>query len=418
MGKTVLDIRGCDFYINGKPVYDEIKNAGEAKGLLMNARFIQGVFDDAFDRRRFDRFGRVFDPEENTNRLIDSLPEWYGYGLRAITVGFQGGWPVFTVDVRTINNNPFGTGGCKLDERYASRMDRIIRAADSLGIVVIVNFLYWAQSLRFKDGRALTRAVGLAANFLKNGGYTNVMIDLANEYNIPHWSQHPIINNAECIQLLIDIARKESGGLPIGSSGGGGMFDSEIADCSDIVLVHGNGLTRGEYYNFIRRVKEMSPRKPVICNEDSPCFSRIEIAKETHTSWGYYNNFTKQEPPCDWGVTPGQDHYFASRMAKAVGIILQELSFEEQFYLQGFEENTETGGQRWILLAAEYPEQIDRVKYYVDDECIYTSYDEPFFLYGKNTWIQNAYIVEKGRKFSAEAKLHNGKSVIKTQMVC
>ena len=46
MGKTNLSIRGRDFYINGKPVYDEIKSNDNSKGLLMNARFIQGIFDD------------------------------------------------------------------------------------------------------------------------------------------------------------------------------------------------------------------------------------------------------------------------------------------------------------------------------------------------------------------------------------
>lgn len=414
MGKTNLDIRGQNFYINGKPVYDEIEKAGSAKGLLMNARFIQGVFDDAHDRHRFNRFGKEFDAKKNTDDLIKALPEWYSYGLRAITVGFQGGWPVFTVDVKTIENNPFGENGIKLDERYASRMDRIIKAADSLGMIVIINILYWAQSLRLKDGRAVVSAVGQAADFLKNGGYTNVFIDLANEYNISPWNPRPIIKNADSIQMLMDIARKESGGIPVGCSGGGGMYDREVIDCSDIALVHGNGLSRGEYYDFICRLKEMSPDKPVICNEDSPCFSRLEIAKETHTSWGHYDNFTKQEPPCDWGVTPGQDFYFARRMARSVGIELMDIPFEEQFYLQGFESNTETDGQRWIHLAAENPEKIDFVKYYLNGKCIYTSYDEPFFLYRETTWIQKGCRVLKDEEWAAEVTLHDGKTIVKT----
>ena len=46
MGQTNLSIKGRDFHINGRPVYDEIEGNSSSKGLLMNARFIQGIFDD------------------------------------------------------------------------------------------------------------------------------------------------------------------------------------------------------------------------------------------------------------------------------------------------------------------------------------------------------------------------------------
>src|SRR5690554_1991549 len=125
MAKTKLDIRDEAFYINGSKIYSEIKGSHpEAQGLLMNARFIQGVFDDKADRARYNRFGRMFDPDRNTNDLIAALPEWYSYGLRAFTVGFQGGGPCFTISNSTIENNPFGRYGTVLDPAYADRMDR------------------------------------------------------------------------------------------------------------------------------------------------------------------------------------------------------------------------------------------------------------------------------------------------------
>ena len=414
MGKTCLDVRGKDFYINGRLVYDEIPGAGNSKGLLMNSRFIQGVFDDKTDSSRFNRFGKIFDPNKNTDDLIAALPQWYKYGLRAITVGFQGGWPVFTLDVKTIDNNPFGKDGLKLEEAYGERMDRIIRAADALGIVVIVNFLYWSQTLRLKDGRAIVNATRSAGNFIKNGGYTNVFIDLANEHDISSWEPHPLVNSSESVQLLMDIARKESGGILVGTSGGGGLSSPEVIASSDIVLVHGNGLTRGEYFYFISKVKEQAGNKPVICNEDSPCISRIEISKATHTSWGHYDNFTKQEPPCDWGITAGQDFFFARRMARSLGIELLNLPFEDQFYLQGLEENIQVNGERWIRVAAEFPEKIDHVDFYKNDKYIYTSYDEPFFLFGETTWIQKGYKVAKGEELTAKILLQDGKEIFKT----
>lgn len=110
---TQIGIEGENFTINGKLTYSEIEGSNpDAHGLLMNARFIQGIFDDKEAPARFARFGwNEWDPERHTDELIAALPEWYRYGLRAITVGFQGGMPVFTVENSTIHNNPFGEDG-------------------------------------------------------------------------------------------------------------------------------------------------------------------------------------------------------------------------------------------------------------------------------------------------------------------
>ena len=257
MTNTKLNIKGKKFYINDKLTYSDIDDSNpEAHGLLMNARFIQGIFDDKADRSRFNRFGREFDPDKNTDDLIEALPNWYNYGLRAFTVGFQGGGPCYTTDNKTIHNNPYGKDGKKLDPDYAERMDRLIRAADEAGMVVIVSFFYGDQARRLKDGQAVINAVKTASHFLRDNNYTNVIIEVANEHNIGAFDDHPIIQTAEGISALIDIARDESGGLPVGSSGGGGYINQEVAAASDVVLIHGNGQTRQNLYNMIQQVRE------------------------------------------------------------------------------------------------------------------------------------------------------------------
>lgn len=409
MGRTQLRIQGREFFINNNPVYHDINTHEDVQGLLMNARFIQGIFDDKQDRSRFHRFQRTFDPEANTEAFIAALPQWYAHGLRAVTVGIQGGMPVFTIDVRTIDNNPFGPRGDCFDEGYAKRLDKLIRAADDLGMVVIVNILYWAQSLRFEDEDALVSALKQAAAFLQRGGYTNVIIDVANEYNIDMWNNLPIIQDPNSMASLIHLVREESGGMPVGSSGGGGLVDQAVVDASDVVLIHGNGLTRGEYYDFVLRVQTMAPDKPILCNEDSPAISRLDIARLTHTSWGHYDNFTKQEPPCDWGITPGQDLFFARRMAKTLGIDLPPLPEEQQCVLQGLEPDTVWEGRRWIRLAAAHPERIDYVDFHRNGEFVYRSYDEPFFLYRETTWIQRPWLVQPDdRIWMARIVWHDG----------
>ncbi len=416
MGRTVVGICKDRFTINGLLTYQDIPGSNpDSHGLLWNQRLIQGIFDDAGHRALYNQLALDrFDPDANTDALIAALPEWYDYGMRAFTVGFQGGWPVGMTEVEDIDNNPFGPEGLVLDEAYASRMDRVITAADKLGMVMIVNILYWAQAKKMKSGRAVRSAVSVAARFLKEKGYTNVLIDVANEYDISLNKAHAIIQTAEGIASLIDLARTESGGMLTASSGGGGTVDSQVADAGDFVLVHGNGLTRGQYYDFLKRAIRLAKGKPVLCNEDSPCCTRVDVALMTGTSWGYYNNYTKQIPPCFFGVTPGEDLFFARRMARAVGIPVKELLREEQFVLQGLRpEEAFGGGLRALRLAAEYPEQVDRVEFYRNGAKFYVSYDEPFFVDCKATWLGTPFSVAKGERYSADIYLTGGEVVRK-----
>ena len=182
----------------------------------MNARMIQGVFDDKAEPERFQRFGKHFSPEQNTDDLIAALPQWYAHGLRAITVGFQGGGPCFTVDNNTIENNPYAADGSSLDSRYLSRMEKLIRAADDEGMVVIVSLFYGAQTRFLRDDKAVMQAVKTAANWLRDQEFTNVILEVANEHDIPDFRRHPILYTEEGMVTLLEIARRESGGLPVG----------------------------------------------------------------------------------------------------------------------------------------------------------------------------------------------------------
>lgn len=419
MTQTSLDIQSEKFLLNGKLVYSEIENSRpEAHGLLMNARFIQGIFDDKATPERFAIFGHdQWEPEANTDRLIAALPQWYAHGLRAFTVGLQGGGPVLTLDDwSTIDNNPYGPDSKSLDPAYAGRLDRLIKAADEIGMVVIVSYLYASQGPRLQDGRAIRNAVTGASRFLKDGGYTNVIIEVANEYNLNGFHIHPIVQTDEGIATLIDLARQESGGLPVGSSGRGNFASREVAEASDVILVHGNGLHRQGYYNLIRKVQSWSLNKPIVCNEDSPCFTQLKVAYQTQTSWGYYNNHTKQDVPSDWRITPGEDTYFAHRMAEGIGIPLPPLAEEDQYYLQGLEPHMIQGNKRWIRLAALYPEKIDTVEYFRNGQPMGIAYEEPFYPDYVETWIQKPiYMQPEDKIFTARITQFDGEVIEKTQ---
>lgn len=418
MAQTRVAIRGGSFLINGKLTYSEIENSHpNVHGLLMNARFIQGIFDDQAAPERFARFGHdTWDPAENTTRLIAALPEWVAHGLRAFTVGFQGGGPCFTTDNDTIHNNPFGETGTSLDPAYAERMDRLIRGADANGMVVIVSYFYGAQARRLRDGKAVRSAVVTASRFLREGGYTNVIVEVANEMNIgPFRDHHPIIHTPEGMASLIDLAREESGGLPVGCSGAGGYSNREVAEASDVVLIHGNGCSRQRFYNLIRTVQSWDLGRPVVCNEDSQAIGQLQVAFKTGTSWGYYNNMTKQEPPADWSITAGEDTFFARRLAEGIGISQPPLPREKQYYLQGFEPHMQVEGKHWVRLASLYPETIDHVDFSQDGELVYTAYDEPFTVHYRSNWMQGPWEVEAGEHtWEAAVHLRDGETLVKT----
>ncbi len=415
MGKTNVATQGEGFIINGKLTYSEISSSNEeAHGLLMNARFIQGIFDDKAEPERFARFGRaVFDAEQHTDELIAALPEWYAHGLRAITLGLQGGGPVFTVsDWSSINNNPYSEDGCEFDPAYQARLLRLIKAADDLGMVIIVSLFYQAQIKRLKDGKAVRNAVKTACHILRDSGYKNIIIEVANEYEISTFLHYPIISSHQGMSYLIDWARECSGGMLVGSSLSGGAINEEVARASDVIFIHANNCTRQEYYNMVKKVRAWGLNKPILCNEDSPCIGMLEVAFRTRSSWGYYNNLTKQEPPADWGITTGEDFFFARRMAEGIGIVLPPVNEDEMYYLQGFEPHMTIDQKRWIRLASMYPETINLVEFYRNGKLVDIAFNEPFMINNETTWIQQAALItDQDKEWKAIIYLKDGKQI-------
>lgn len=420
MANTSLTIRGDKFYFNGALSYSEIPTAKpEALGLLMNARFIQGIFDDAVDPGRFARYGfDHFDADENTDRLIAALPQWYRYGLRAFTVGFQGGGSCYTLDNYSVVNNPYSEDGTKMDAAYLGRMERLIRAADDLGMAVIVSLFYGAQTRFLKDDNAVINAVKTASNWLRDEGFTNVIIEIANEFNVPDFKIHPICFTPSGEIELIQIAQRESGGMPVGTSLMGGFFDEAVACASDVILLHGNRQSRQFLYNEILRAKAIVPARPIVVNEDSQAVGQMGVTFKTGVSWGYYNNATKQEPPAHWEVLPGEDAFFAHRMAEGIGIPVKGIPFEEQFYLAGTEPYATANGKRWIRLASLYPEQIDYVEFFRNGAHICYAFDESFSVGFLSNWRQDGIANIDGKAvWRAEVHLSDGRTVVKEQAV-
>lgn len=417
MQQTQMTIEADKFYINGALTYSEIEDCRH-RGLLMNARFIQGIYDDRIEPERYNRFGKVFNPKHNTDDLIQSLPLWYQYGLRAFTVGLQGGGACFTIPADTVDNNPYGSDGRQLDEAYLKRLARIIDAADAAGMVVIVSLFYGAQSRHLNDDDAVERATANICRWLKERKDRNIIIEIANEHDVAAFQCHNVLSQENGILRLIDIAKRESGGAPVGCSGTGGYFSKRIAQASDVIIIHGNAQTRTQLNNLIKKAKAIRPVRPIVVNEDSQALSQMKVTFQHGVSWGYYNNMTKQEPPVDWGITTGEDTFFALRMQEYLTGKKAELALEDQYYLQGLEAEMVYQGKRFIRLASLYPETVDFVEFYRNGELYERVYDDPFTInYIENWWQGPVLGVERGEAWKAVVYLRDGKTVEKSILV-
>src|SRR6185436_7707765 len=140
-GATAVSIAGDEFHINGKPTYaSRVWNGHKIEGLLLNARLVQGIFDDlntnTVSRWAYPDTGK-WDAERNTREFIAAMPEWRRHGLLAFTLNLQGGSPEGYSKSQPWENSAFDDAG-SLRADYLARLERIVRRADELGMIVIL----------------------------------------------------------------------------------------------------------------------------------------------------------------------------------------------------------------------------------------------------------------------------------------
>ena len=135
---TRVSIVDGQWHINGKVTYPGLK----AEGLLMNVRMVNAVFEDANGTTR----PEGFDPDANADAFIAQIPDYVAGGVRAFTIGLQGGMPGYEGAV----NSAFNPDG-SLRGAYLTRVRRVIDACDRNGAVVILGSYYQRQDQILKD---------------------------------------------------------------------------------------------------------------------------------------------------------------------------------------------------------------------------------------------------------------------------
>jgi hypothetical protein len=337
--KTTVEIRGDEFYINGKKTYEERYWKGlKIEGLLLNSRMVQGIFDDLNNVTSVNWSypdTKVWDPERNTEEFVINMKSWRDSGLLSFSINIQGGSPQGYSQEQPWNNSGYLSNGT-LRTDYFARLKKILDRADELGMVPILGLFYFGQDERLDDDNSIINAVNGVVNWLHMEGYRNILIEINNECNIKY--DHDILKPARVSELIDLVKKNVKNGFRFyaGTSFGGGFIPlPEVVRSSDFILIHGNGVSDpAKIYEMVqktRKVEGYNP-KPILFNEDDHYdFNKEEnnfiSALKAYASWGFFdyrrkgeqNNEGYQSVPVSWKIDTDRKKAFFSLLREITG---------------------------------------------------------------------------------------------------
>jgi hypothetical protein len=329
--QTIVEIRGEKFFINGEPTYKgRVWNGCQIEGLLLNARMVQGIFDDLNPETRelwkYPDTG-TWDPDRNTDEFVAAMPEWREHGLLGFTLNLQGGSPTGYGN-KGWKNSAFDENG-DLRPTYVDRLAKILNQADQLEMVVILGMFYFGQDEVLADERAVINAVDHTVDWLFTTRHRNILIEVNNECDVTSYD-HEILKPARVHELIQRVKLRQRNGYRflVGTSfKGKSIPSSTVVKTSDFILLHGNGAddpaTIKEMVEKTRLVEGFRPM-PVVFNEDDHFDfekpgNNFVTAVKSYASWGFFDYRLKgetgfhegyQSVPVDWRVSSNRKRGF------------------------------------------------------------------------------------------------------------
>ena len=272
------------FYVRNAPgeiwqkTYSGAAYRREALGKLMNIHLAQALFHDEWMREQ------PFDPEGNTDAVIQALDFYKSHGVLMIDVSLQGAQAGYDKAVNGIERENIYRSGRErgmyvsafrpdgtLKPEWLGRLESLLRAADQRDMLVNLMYFYQGQDEQFQSTAAIHRAAHNITDWLIAHNVRNVIVDVANEYDLPgpQWDFAGYI--PQNIIPLIDEVRecfKHTGyALPIGASSDGRMrYPHSLEGQVDVLLIHGNGRDEKEKARRVVELKDVA--RPILMTED------------------------------------------------------------------------------------------------------------------------------------------------------
>ena len=337
---TTVSIVGDEFHLNGRSTYaDRTWRGHRIHGLLLNARMVQGIFDDRNPETvrgwAYPDTGQ-WDAERNTREFVAAMPEWRRHGLLAFTINLQGGSPRGYSNEQPWHNSAFEADG-SIRTDYLARLRRILDRADELGMVVILGYFYFGQDQRLTNEAAILRATDQATQWVLEGGWRHVLIEINNECDVRY--DHAILQPGRVHELIERVRRTSTQAgrrLLVSTSYGGGTIPREnVARTADFLLIHGNGVSNPDRIaEMVRQTRAVMGYRgqPILFNEDDhfdfdqPRNNFVAAVGEG-ASWGYFDfrmsgeGFDEgyQSVPVNWGLSSPRKRAFFDLLAEMTG---------------------------------------------------------------------------------------------------
>ena len=341
---TVVSIEKDAFLIDGQPTFmGRHYNGMKIEGLLMNARLVQGVFDDRNPetRSRWTYPDGPWDAERNTSEFIAMMPEWRAKGMISFTINLQGGSPEGYSKTQPWDNAAFSPEG-EPDPAYLDRLGRILDKADELHMAPIVGLFYFGQDNRLHDETAVVRAVESVTDWLLSRGDRHVLVEIGNEVDVGHYTRD-IIKAHRCHELIELVQVKSLGKLdtPAGrllvstSMRGGTQPPDPIMRVSDFILLHGNSVEDPDRIRAMIKTCRDNPcykGQPIVFNEDDHFDfdaddNNMLAAIGDYAGWGFFDyrmadegfDDGYQSVPVNWSISSDRKRGFFDLLAKVTG---------------------------------------------------------------------------------------------------
>ena len=251
-------------------------------------------------------------------------------GLLAFTLNLQGGSPEGYSAEQPWHNSAYEAAG-QLRADYLVRLERVLETADGLGMAVILGLFYFGQDHRLRGEAAVIRAVEGAVGWVLERGYTNVLIEIANECDVPRYT-HAILAPPREHELIERVQGMTHGGrrlLASTSYRGRSLPGEAVVRCADFLLLHGNGESNPHRIRHLVRMTRQVPGyvpKPILFNEDDHFdFERSDYnflaAIGEYASWGYFDPYADgfQSPPVTWSLHTDRKRAFFDLVREITG---------------------------------------------------------------------------------------------------
>ena len=239
-------------------------------------------------------------------------------------------------------SSSFETDG-RLRPDYLSRLERILNRSDELGMVAIVGFFYQGQERQMNDEPSVIRAAEAATDWLIDKGYTNVLVEVANEADNAGF-KHDVIKPSGGAVPLIERLKARSknrvaspaGRLLVSTSLNGGRVPTDsLVSAVDFVLLHGNGVSDpARITQMVDETRKLPSYRgqPIVFNEDDHFdFNRPQnnmlAAVRAYASWGYFDyrlagerfDDGYQSVPVNWTISSQRKREFFELLARVTG---------------------------------------------------------------------------------------------------